>query len=276
MDVDGKGMEKSKIIDWGELAPTVVHANDIAVRPGQRWGWRTIPDIEFILVSGGALAYEADGVKLQAIPGDVLYIPPSERHVVGNASAVAGGSISCIHCEPWRVPYAEGAYRLSPVPARVTGTRGDPRVHELFRACAETMNGLDPYRHRLLSLACHELLIRLSSYWRGVGDRVACSERVRRCVDYVRSRILEPMSRATLAGVAGVTPEYLNDLFRRELGMTPTQLITREKMRVAARLLRDDGMSVKETAHHLGYDDQFYFSRVYKRVMGTAPSGLQR
>ena len=41
------------------------------------------------------------------------------RHLVRNLSDVTGGHISCLHCEPCRVPYAAGTYRLRPEPARL-------------------------------------------------------------------------------------------------------------------------------------------------------------
>jgi AraC-like DNA-binding protein len=40
----------------------------------------------------------------------------------------------------------------------------------------------------------------------------------------------------------------------------------------AHRLLTDEGLSVKETAARVGFDDAFYFSRVFKKVMGIPPS----
>jgi AraC family transcriptional regulator of arabinose operon len=43
-------------------------------------------------------------------------------------------------------------------------------------------------------------------------------------------------------------------------------------MQRACRLLEDTGLSIKEISSKLGYDDQFYFSRVFKSINGIAPS----
>ncbi|HXR07467.1 MAG TPA: helix-turn-helix domain-containing protein, partial [Candidatus Acidoferrum sp.] len=46
----------------------------------------------------------------------------------------------------------------------------------------------------------------------------------------------------------------------------------RLRMRQACRLLAATSMSVKEVAAVLGYDDPFYFSRLFKSVNGTPPT----
>ena len=55
-------------------------------------------------------------------------------------------------------------------------------------------------------------------------------------------------------------------------GRTTKELITDRRMLEAARLLRFSDMSVGEVAFRAGYGDQLYFSRVFKRQFGEAPS----
>jgi AraC-like DNA-binding protein len=73
-----------------------------------------------------------------------------------------------------------------------------------------------------------------------------------------------------------ITPEHVNALFRKELGVTPTQFLHRERIFRAYRYIRDQGVSVKEAAAQVGFDDPFYFSRVFKRIFKHAPSSLRR
>lgn len=50
----------------------------------------------------------------------------------------------------------------------------------------------------------------------------------------------------------------------------------RLRMQRACELLRGPGLSVKETAAMLGYQDQFYFSRTFKLVVGMPPSDYRK
>jgi len=40
----------------------------------------------------------------------------------------------------------------------------------------------------------------------------------------------------------------------------------------AYQLIQHEGLSVKEAAPRVGFCDQFYFSKVFKRIMGVSPS----
>ena len=93
-------------------------------------------------------------------------------------------------------------------------------------------------------------------------------------VSYLRAHLNVKMTRRGLADEFGITPEHVNALFRKQLGVTPTQFIHREQMQLAYRYLRDEGLSVKETAARVGFDDPFYFSRVFKRVMHRTPASV--
>jgi two-component system response regulator YesN len=95
---------------------------------------------------------------------------------------------------------------------------------------------------------------------------------MRRILSFIRRNLTNDLSRSVLAHEMGVTPQYMNPLFRKELGMTPSELVNRERVHFASRLMAAEGLSVKEAAARAGYNDQFYFSRVFKRIMNYPPS----
>jgi AraC-like DNA-binding protein len=82
----------------------------------------------------------------------------------------------------------------------------------------------------------------------------------------------EPLQVATLAARASVSPSHFFALFKRRIGCAPIDYFIRLRMQHACRLLDETMLSVKEVAATLGYDDPFYFSRVFKSVNRVAPS----
>jgi AraC-like DNA-binding protein len=58
--------------------------------------------------------------------------------------------------------------------------------------------------------------------------------------------------------------------------MTPYQYFIHIKIQKAKSLLTQKDASVKEVAYKLGFDDQFYFSRLFKNKTGFSPSELKR
>lgn len=74
---------------------------------------------------------------------------------------------------------------------------------------------------------------------------------------------------------AGYAPVYLRDAFRQHFGATPRQYATERRMDRARNLLIR-GHSVKETALLLGYSDELYFARVFRKWCGIAPGRFGR
>jgi AraC-like DNA-binding protein len=82
----------------------------------------------------------------------------------------------------------------------------------------------------------------------------------------------ESLQVATLAARANISPSHFFALFKRQIGCAPIDYFIRLRMQHACRLLDETVMSVKEVAATLGYEDPFYFSRIFKSVNRVAPS----
>lgn len=266
------------MITVAAVRPVITHSNYMAVRPGQFWGERSIPDLELILIVAGRFSYEVRGeagpVYLGA--GDVLLILPGEWHILRRLDEPAHAAFSCIHLELLPAArWAAGDYRFEPAPQRVTPVESWA-FHDLFMRCSEVFAGYDRYRGVLLETLGKELWIRLAEHWSG-GEGGRIPERVRPMVTYLRNNLTRPhIGRGTLAKEFGITPQHVNALFRGALGVTPTQFIHRERVLRAYRYIRDENNSVKEAAARVGFEDPFYFSRVFKRVLKQSPSALRR
>jgi AraC-like DNA-binding protein len=68
---------------------------------------------------------------------------------------------------------------------------------------------------------------------------------------------------------------YFRDLFRKEVGMTPLQLLTRKRIEHAQQLLLSislTGYSIKEISRLSGFSDPYYFSRTFRKWTGVSPS----
>jgi AraC-like DNA-binding protein len=96
--------------------------------------------------------------------------------------------------------------------------------------------------------------------------------KVERSIAYMADHINQPLQVATLAALANVSPSHFFALFKKRIGCPPMDYFTRLRMHHACRLLGSTSASVKEVAAALGYDDPFYFSRVFKSVHQVPPS----
>jgi AraC-like DNA-binding protein len=255
-----------------ELTPVPSYTNYMEVTPGQAWGPRTIPDTELIYIVSGHFRYRDGAGEVDAGPGDVIFIPPEEEHTLRFMGEQAG-RFGCIHGElcvdgTW----ASGYYRPVPLPKTVTHTGVHTELRELFRRCDTAMREYRHYRDALASSIYHQIWIMLSEYWVMHPAAPHLSVRLQQMLDWLQAHLSEPVSRKDLARDFGLAPEYVNALFKAEIGISPTQYVHRERVILARRLLVDEGVSVKEAAVRVGFSDPFYFSRVFRKVMGVPPS----
>ena len=96
--------------------------------------------------------------------------------------------------------------------------------------------------------------------------------KIEQIIAYMRQHLNQPLQVAMLAQAANVSPSHFFVLFKRSTGFSPIDYFIRLRMQEACRLLASTAASVKEVAADLGYEDPFYFSRLFKSVHGVAPT----
>jgi len=94
---------------------------------------------------------------------------------------------------------------------------------------------------------------------------------VRRARRLLRQSEHEPPPLAELARRIGYQPDYLNRLLKQTCGLTLGQLRAEQRFLRARELLREPG-TVADVADALGFADQNYFARWFKRQAGVSPS----
>jgi AraC-like DNA-binding protein len=95
--------------------------------------------------------------------------------------------------------------------------------------------------------------------------------KIEQSIAYMLRHLDEPLQVATLAAQANISASHFFVLFKRQTGCAPIDCFIRLRMQHACRLLDETVLSVKEVAATLGYDDPFYFSRIFKSVNHVAP-----
>jgi len=101
-------------------------------------------------------------------------------------------------------------------------------------------------------------------------------ETYRRLRELIDRDFLFLKSVAQAAAQCGVSDAYACRLFQRFDHVTPYHYLMRHKMKHAADLLGHGEMLVREVAESLDFEDQYQFSRAFKRVFGISPAKFQR
>lgn len=244
-------------------------------------------------IQQGSGEFQADGARHAFGPGSLLFfVPyqyvrlapdpkgpgqPVQGAVVQGAVVQFHANFLCIetyHAEIgcngvlFNDPYGVPLVRLDEAAAAEAADLIGRIKRELAQAGVAHAEVLLSYLKVLLVLATRSKLRQGSCE---AGARLLPPE-LERLAELVEANYRTLHSPADYADLLHVTPKTLGRLVRKWLGKTPTDLIRDRILKHAKWELLHTLRPVKEIARELGYDDELYFSRLFKRATGYSPT----
>ncbi len=95
-------------------------------------------------------------------------------------------------------------------------------------------------------------------------------------VSEIREHYMEDISLTSLATKYNVSMGRLSEMIKERLQVNFSDYIASLRIQRAKELLRDDSISIQEIAEIVGYNDYFYFTKVFKKVEGISPSKYRK
>jgi transcriptional regulator GlxA family with amidase domain len=142
-------------------------------------------------------------------------------------------------------------------------------VKRLFKAVTAELEGrCDGIE---LSTQAYRLLLELQR-----DRRESYPAPVIRAMEHIQKHLDRNLPVGELAEAAGVSVSHLNRLFTEYLDISPMRYFRNQRMKWAADLIENTGLSVKEIAFRTGFENPGYFSHRFKDHFGTSPVGLRR
>jgi len=99
---------------------------------------------------------------------------------------------------------------------------------------------------------------------------------LKRLEDLIDASYLREKSAAYYADKMNISTKHLNRIVQNLVGKTTSDLITERIMLEAQRLLSGTNITIAELTDFLGYEDQSYFSRLFKKRLGVTPSEFSK
>ena len=112
----------------------------------------------------------------------------------------------------------------------------------------------------------------LAQFLQGANPKqYVADERITKILEYIRTHLGASPDLDALAAFSCLSKDHLIRIFKREMKMTPAAYINKKRMEKAQLRLVTETTPVKEIAYQLGFEDQTYFNRVFKRMTGQTP-----
>ncbi|TDB52009.1 response regulator [Bacillus sp. CBEL-1] len=120
----------------------------------------------------------------------------------------------------------------------------------------------------------HRLLTALNSNrYRAIRqvDELEALKRMQEIVAYVEDYYMEDISLEKLSKMFFLTREHISRKFKKETGMTLSKYVTNLRIRQAKQWLLETDETIYSISLMLGYQDEKYFSKLFKKVVGLTP-----
>jgi len=231
---------------------------------------RTLSEYQMVYVTKGRGVFETNQKTHVVVPGTVMMILPGIRHHYKPDFEVGW-------TEYWvgfKGPYADALREqgfLSPKrPVFEVGLQNSllaiyGRIFELVR------NQQPLYQIRASSLVL-TLVAEVLAHERKNVQHTHSESLVEKAKFFMEENIYREVNLIGIGEALGVSTSQLASVFKSYTAMTPYQYFISIKIRKAKELLEGGSLSIKEVAFRLGFDDQYYFSRLFRKKTGIAPS----
>jgi AraC-like DNA-binding protein len=208
--------------------------------------------------------------------GDLLFLPPREHHIY-RANPRSPWMIFWIHFRGQRSQdYLDtlGITSHNPV---IHAANATPLLEAFEDTYRHTQHGFSDASMIGLTTAFCRLLGLAKTQQRSAGKRSLKAEgRLAKTLSAIRDQPSHPWNLSEMAATAGMSIPHFSELCRKQTGMPPNTYLIRLRLQRAMELLVQERRNVAETALAVGYDDPFYFSRLFRKHMGMPPSAVAK
>lgn len=149
-------------------------------------------------------------------------------------------------------------------------------IDEIFEHFLDTVNDNDPAKYFSADGLLRKILGLFATGNGKEDERLQNLQRFLPAISYIDQNLHRPISLQELTKVVPLQYAYFCDLFSKTMGQSPIDYINYKRIERAQFLLMQKGRRLKEIAHEVGFKDVYYFSRVFKKILGIAPAHYRK
>lgn len=241
---------------------------------------------EVKIILSGNFTYVIDDVRYAVTKGNIIILKPGLKHI----KVIPEG----VQVEEFN--YALGDFQIKNLPPNYLIEPDADLIYsmplfqpDILRCINETISEQEknePYCDLLIKasiLKLTSLLYRGMNASRDKSEKArlnfATSEKtnvVNTILEYLSQNYMKPISLYRLAHNMYLSPVYISKIFKEETGESPINHLIRIRLTKANELLSAGNIPIKTVARNVGYEDAYYFSKLYKKYYGIPPSAEKR
>lgn len=227
--------------------------------------------IDITYIYSGEAYYTIDDKNYYVSKGDVLCIPKHSRR---SALTNPNNPMACYPINFQAYDFNKNEITL-PFPLISNIGIIDPLLHlykELNMAWTEKKAGYTLYSQSIFMSILYRLFCLLYYH----NDQTFIDSRIQKVIRFISHHYTEKLTVDDLARQVCLNPVYLGILFKENTGLSVKKYINQIKINHAENLLLSGEFTITEIALRCGFEDIYYFSKLFKSMRGYPPSQINR
>ena len=215
------------------------------------------------LILSGQLDMTLSDRRITALPGDILLQRAGDAYRLD----ATGGDVEYIVIS-YQVDSEEAL--LSLLPDRIFSSEHLNRYRHAFENAARIFGSYGVCYKPLLRSLVQEILCTVI---RDHYPNILSSEKnpVEYAKQYMEQYFHRDLTSEHIAAVVGISPSYLRSLFQKSEGISPIRYLNRIRVERAKEMLSSGMFALSEVSTACGFQNVYYFNRVFKSHVGVPP-----
>ena len=268
-------------IQKGQILPHQLYVSHIGYFPKALYHYCQRPqgcvdNILFYCVQGKGY-YTLDGHTFTLNPNQYVIVPATDKPLIYWSDTEDPWSIYWVHFTSDALQAFNRAYHIVPeqgpqyIPHNEKGIRIWDEMYE------NLSRGYSPENLMNTNLCLYHLIATfVFSQQQNQNSSSPEKAIIRETIDYMKNNLDKTIRIEDFADLNKYSVSHFSKLFRLTTGMSPIEYFIHLKMQKACQLLYTEDSRVKQIAALLGYDDPYYFSRLFKKYMNTSPETYRK
>ena len=227
--------------------------------------WHKDLEILYFLRGSGIVEYGTE--RIEAYPGRLIAINPNVLHNVTSDTFLEH---YCLILDneffaELGINIADNAY--APIIE-------DSRAIALFEEIINSFCSLDTFTKALVITAIMNLLIYITKNYTYDSNTYKTEKNeygITLAIGYILANLNKKLYEDELINQVGMSKYYFIREFKKTTGCTPIEFIHKNRCIEAKRMLRSGKLSISEISEQIGFESPAYFTKIFKRYIGTTP-----
>ncbi len=218
---------------------------------------------------------EINGKEILIEPSQYITIPVNEPHAYG-ADKNDAWTIYWVHFNGNLTDYIVNLIIKHSKDYKPYLAYNENRIKLFEDIYAQLEKGYSDDTLRYVNMIFYHFLSSLLYEERFNGTEIGKEDAISTAIEVMKNKLNEVLSLNELACISNLSTSHFSTVFKKETGYSPIDYFNHLKIQKACQHLLFTDMSIKEISFSLGVEDQYYFSRMFTKLMNVPPKEYRK